>query len=488
MWRMRSVRYADEDVKAFPPNTNQVLDIHSLNGASTIWPKGYRRLYDAFGGSRRLSKRWDKQMAVGVYEALASDFACVRYAIASNEGLPVVFPPIIRLVAARAGTPSRVRIMRVGDESRLALRQQTGETFNFAMDLPPAEDLEFAVGFDGGSSGAGDTVTLWLDWEQSGETARFGHTFDVVRDEAEWHPFSLDLSRMSGGRTRIKMGCEISGSGQRPAVTVAWSGLDLTYGECGIEKTGDAYEISLDRDAEYIALELESDASEIPLEILSGGFHRKVRWIAFPPGMPVRRVFLDLREREVDPVILRSDSSFTVRDCDMVYLDVGCPDYELIYDKDMYIYENLAAIRKGVCLDRKALRRLDGPGSGVLAVSDLEEIGDAECGRCKIAGYRPEEVLLDVTADTDCFLLFQDVYYPGWKAHVDGIGTDIIQTDIGMRAIEVPAGAHRVEMKYAPASIRIGLALTCLGVVLSAAYILAGRPKHGAKGNTTRGS
>ena len=142
-----------------------------------------------------------------------------------------------------------------------------------------------------------------------------------------------------------------------------------------------------------------------------------------------------------------------------------------------------------MCLDRKALRRLDGPGSGALAVSDLEEIGDAECGRCTIAGYRPEEVLLDVKADTDCFLLFQDVYYPGWKAHVDGIGTDIIQTDIGMRAVEVPAGAHRVEMKYAPASIRIGFALTCLGVILSVAYILVCRPRNAPEGGaTTKGN
>ena len=90
-----------------------------------------------------------------------------------------------------------------------------------------------------------------------------------------------------------------------------------------------------------------------------------------------------------------------------------------------------------------------------------------------------------MTAAADCFLLFQDVYYPGWKAYVDGVGTDIIQTDIGMRAVEVPAGAHRVKMKYAPGSIRIGLALTCLGVVLSAAYILAGRPKNAPEGGTT---
>jgi hypothetical protein len=492
MWRIRSARYRDEDIKAFPPNTNQVLDIHSLNGASTIWPDGYQRLYDAFGGVRQLSKRWDKQMAVGVFEALASDFGCVRYSVTSSEGLPVVFAPIIRLVAAKAGTPSRVRIMRIGGESRLALWQRPGETFNFAMDLPRAEDLEFAVGVDGEVASSGDTLAVRLVWEQGGKTVRFSREFDMGV-ETGWLPFSLDVSGMPGGRTRIRMNCEFLGTGGPPPATVAWSGLDLTFGECGIAVAGEDHEITLDEGGEYVALELASEASEVPLDIQLGKHHRKVRWVAFPEDMPVRRVFLDLREREGDVVGLSSDSTFSVRDCDMVYLDVGCPDYELIYDKDMYLYENVAAIRKGVCLDKRALRRLSGPEGETLAISDLEEIGDVECGTCRISEYRPEEVLLDVTAATDCFLLFQDVHYPGWKAYVDGAETEITRTDIGMRAIEVPAGSHRVEMKYVPTSIRLGLVLTCLGILTSLGYVLIRRPKNtgeagGRAGRTRKGN
>jgi hypothetical protein len=481
MWRMRSVRYRNEDIKAFPPNTNQVLDIHSLNGASTIWPEGYQRLYDAFGGTRPVSKRWDKQTTLGLYEALASDFACVRYAVASNEGMPVVFTPLIKLVAARAGTPPRVRIMQLGKESRIALWQHAGETFNFAMDLPQARALEFGVGFSGGSFRPGDSITIWLEWEQGGRTAKFNHTFDLSRDGAVWHPFSVDISRMSGGRTRIKMGSTLSTPRQGPPPVLAWSGLDITYGSCPVTRARKERVISLEPDAEYIALELESEASEVPLEILTRGIQRRVRWVAFPEGMPVRRLYLDLRERSGDLVVLKSDSAFTVRDCDMVYLDAGCPDYDLIYDKDMYIYENLAAIRKGVCLDRKALVGGEGGEAGPLTLADYEDIGKIECGRCDIVSYRPEEIVLDAHADSDCFLLFQDVWYPGWRGYVDGNRVDIEETDIGMRAIELSAGSHRVEIRYAPGSVRIGLALTCLGVILSMGFILVHRRRSAGR-------
>jgi hypothetical protein len=468
MWRVRSARYQYEDIKAFPPNTNMLFSIHSLNGTSTLWPTGYQQLYDGFGGTRPLSKRWDKRPAAGVFEALASDFACVRYSVANNRGLPALFPPLMRLVAARAGIPSRVRVMQIGNDARLAVWQRPGETLNLAIDLPEVQALEFTVGFDPQAYRSGDSITVWLSWDQHGEEYRFMRSFDLGSDGGRWHPFRMDLSRARGGRARVRMGCEMSGQGRHAPVVVAWGGLDLVTGDCGVRTVDGGYEISVDGNMEYIVVEVTSPAAEIALDIRSaaGG---KVRWLAFPTHMPVRRLCLDIREREGDRMTLKSDSAFTLLDCYAVFMDAGCPDYELIYDKDMYIYENLAAVRKGVCLDPDFVGAPVGP-KGELRVSALGEIGEAECGRCEIVDYRPEEVVLRVVADSDCYLLFQDVWYPGWKAYVDGIGTDIIRTDIGMRAIAMPEGTHRVEMRYTPRSIKLGLALTCLGIILCVGY------------------
>jgi hypothetical protein len=144
----------------------------------------------------------------------------------------------------------------------------------------------------------------------------------------------------------------------------------------------------------------------------------------------------------------------------------------------MYVYENFSAIEKGVCIDRQALNYMDSDRGRVLNIGQLNEVREGlRCGRSVIKTYEPEHVLIEVAADRDCFLLFQDSYYPGWKATVDGRRTDIEQTDIGMRAIKIDRGTHTVEMVFRPGSLVLGLILTLTGVLLTAAYAWRFRPR-----------
>ena len=97
-------------------------------------------------------------------------------------------------------------------------------------------------------------------------------------------------------------------------------------------------------------------------------------------------------------------------------------------------------------------------------------MGAAICGDVEIVSYRPEAVVLDASSDRDCILVFQDLAYPGWQARVDGRESRILKTDVGVRALELRAGRHRVTMEFKPLSFRIGLVLTCLGLVLTVLY------------------
>ena len=55
----------------------------------------------------------------------------------------------------------------------------------------------------------------------------------------------------------------------------------------------------------------------------------------------------------------------------------------------------------------------------------------------------------DVNPATDKILLFSEIWYPdGWKAYVDGSETPIARADYVLRAIRVPAGKHKVEMRF----------------------------------------
>ena len=83
-------------------------------------------------------------------------------------------------------------------------------------------------------------------------------------------------------------------------------------------------------------------------------------------------------------------------------------------------------------------------------------------------------------AKTPTILLLKDMVYPGWKAFVDGVATPILPANIAARAIPLAAGTHRVDLRYEPQSLRIGLmASAATGFSLLAGVIIAKfrRPK-----------
>jgi hypothetical protein len=83
-----------------------------------------------------------------------------------------------------------------------------------------------------------------------------------------------------------------------------------------------------------------------------------------------------------------------------------------------------------------------------------------------IVADRGEELTLQVPSGPAGRLVLADAYYPGWSATVDGHPTRITPTGGMLRAVDVPAGAHRVVFTYQPLSFQVGLALSLLSLVL----------------------
>lgn len=71
-------------------------------------------------------------------------------------------------------------------------------------------------------------------------------------------------------------------------------------------------------------------------------------------------------------------------------------------------------------------------------------------------------VVVEVDAHTDGFLVLLDLWYPGWRASVDGERTPILKANGFARAVPVSAGRHQVEFHYEPGSLRIGATLSAL--------------------------
>lgn len=83
----------------------------------------------------------------------------------------------------------------------------------------------------------------------------------------------------------------------------------------------------------------------------------------------------------------------------------------------------------------------------------------------QIADYQINSIEVIFSAFTDGWLLFSEQFYPGWKAWCDEKSVPIYRADYILRAIPVPAGKHRVVMKYCPLSFKLGAAMSLISLL-----------------------
>ena len=74
-------------------------------------------------------------------------------------------------------------------------------------------------------------------------------------------------------------------------------------------------------------------------------------------------------------------------------------------------------------------------------------------GVAKIEALTPGRVDVATTSASAGFLVLHDLYYPGWRAEVDGRSVPILVANQLFRAVEIPAGAHHVIFRFAPFSL-----------------------------------
>ena len=91
----------------------------------------------------------------------------------------------------------------------------------------------------------------------------------------------------------------------------------------------------------------------------------------------------------------------------------------------------------------------------------------------RITLYEPERVRIQTVARTGAMLVLSDMYYPAWRAYVDGSPTQIYVTDHTFRSVFVPRGSHLVEFRYESAWLTVGLFTTAAALLLVLALIEA---------------
>jgi hypothetical protein len=156
------------------------------------------------------------------------------------------------------------------------------------------------------------------------------------------------------------------------------------------------------------------------------------------------------------------------------------PQLQPAYDgADARVFVNARALPRaflafrGRCADdATALRLLRGQ-----ALPLREEVLLADCAappasgppdgaaRVELQAHEPGLVRIVTDAAAPGWLVLTDTWFPGWRAWRDGVETRLWRADHAFRAVWVPPGRHEIEMRYQPASLRLGGVLSGLGVV-----------------------
>jgi hypothetical protein len=83
-----------------------------------------------------------------------------------------------------------------------------------------------------------------------------------------------------------------------------------------------------------------------------------------------------------------------------------------------------------------------------------------------IPSYGTDAMTIDVTTAENGMLFLSEVYYPAWKAYVDGKPVKIYRAFTTLRAVEVPKGTHKVELRYESEAFATGSMITIASLVL----------------------
>ncbi|MDW8069970.1 MAG: YfhO family protein [Anaerolineae bacterium] len=141
--------------------------------------------------------------------------------------------------------------------------------------------------------------------------------------------------------------------------------------------------------------------------------------------------------------------------------------YRLVHSGDVKIYENLDVLPRALVVhraevlpdDEEVLARMRDPTfdpARLVLLSAGKALNASGRSTATLTRYEPEEVSIVVTSDAPGYLVVFDTFYPGWEATVDGQPTPVLRANLAFRAVPLMPGTHVVELRYQPATLRLG--------------------------------
>jgi hypothetical protein len=122
----------------------------------------------------------------------------------------------------------------------------------------------------------------------------------------------------------------------------------------------------------------------------------------------------------------------------------------------------------------EALRRILEADPLELAIVEGDVAPAAGSGMATITRYEPNELVLQVEAGRAGLLFLSEVYYPAWRAEIDGESAEILRTNTAFRGVVVPAGSHEVRFRYSATEFRTGFIVSGSAAAGALVWLLIG--------------
>jgi hypothetical protein len=121
-----------------------------------------------------------------------------------------------------------------------------------------------------------------------------------------------------------------------------------------------------------------------------------------------------------------------------------------------------------------------------VVLEDVHPIFSSQCSRnsqgvIDFISEEPGNMQLSFKAEDAGYVVISNVWYPGWKAELDGQPTEVIRANYLFTAVSVPAGNHELRLEYRPASFFVGAMvsfISIIGVLIATLIVFKKRRKQ----------
>ncbi len=105
----------------------------------------------------------------------------------------------------------------------------------------------------------------------------------------------------------------------------------------------------------------------------------------------------------------------------------------------------------------------------ILPIADQATVGARHPTEAIVSQLRsgPETVEFTVVSTAPTLAVIAQTYQSAWQATLDGERTRLLRANHAFQAVEIPAGQHRVRLRYVDRSFRLGVAISAVSMLVA---------------------